>query len=217
MCVRFQDRLAVLETCFSSLPNRSCIILSITLVFLLLTGESPPFLSLSLFLSHTFITHSRFNLANGPSWPRLFCSWALQISWFAFGRRLMSPRWSGRCRHETGSHLIFFKCMLGPFKKSFSSQVDLSSSWQQHKHGQSRTIFCLKKSESGKKPQSQRAVDKMPIIVKNSTKAEKTFCFLCQVPCQEICSHCKLVHFCSHEHFELHHVYLDPVSAVDTF
>ena len=111
----------------------------------------------------------------------------------------------------------FFQMHAWPFQKEFFVTSGFVVKLTTTQTWTFKNNFLSKKSESGKKPQSQRAVDKMPIIVKNSTKAEKTFCFLCQVPCQEICSHCKLVHFCSQEHFELHHVYLDPVSAVDTF
>lgn len=40
----------------------------------------------------------------------------------------------------------------------------------------------------------------------NKTKesGKKRVCFLCQTECSNLCPHCKLVHYCSQEHFQLH-------------
>ena len=35
------------------------------------------------------------------------------------------------------------------------------------------------------------------------------YCFLCQISCTNVCPHCKLVHYCSEEHFKLHRVTLN--------
>ena len=37
---------------------------------------------------------------------------------------------------------------------------------------------------------------------------ESKYCFLCQIPCSNICPHCRLVHYCNEEHFNLHRVTL---------
>ena len=37
---------------------------------------------------------------------------------------------------------------------------------------------------------------------------ESKFCFLCQIPCSNVCPHCRLVHYCNEEHFNLHRVNL---------
>ena len=43
------------------------------------------------------------------------------------------------------------------------------------------------------------------------TENDKTtkFCFLCQIPCTNVCPHCRLVHYCNDEHFKLHRVTLN--------
>lgn len=38
---------------------------------------------------------------------------------------------------------------------------------------------------------------------------ENKTCFLCQVPCDQICPFCNAVKFCSEEHFRLHRVKYD--------
>ena len=34
-------------------------------------------------------------------------------------------------------------------------------------------------------------------------------CFLCQNPCSSVCPHCRLVYYCSEDHFKLHRVTLN--------
>ena len=43
---------------------------------------------------------------------------------------------------------------------------------------------------------------------------ETKFCFLCQTPCNNICGYCKLVAYCSEDHFKLHRVIFDDREAV---
>ena len=49
---------------------------------------------------------------------------------------------------------------------------------------------------------------------------ETMFCFLCQSPCNNICHYCKLVAYCTEDHFKLHRVIFDDkeeVSMLDDF
>ena len=36
---------------------------------------------------------------------------------------------------------------------------------------------------------------------------DEGLCFLCLAPCNDLCPHCKLVHFCSQDHLRLHRYY----------
>ena len=38
---------------------------------------------------------------------------------------------------------------------------------------------------------------------------ETKACFLCQIPCSSVCPHCRLVYYCSEDHFKLHRVTLN--------
>ena len=51
------------------------------------------------------------------------------------------------------------------------------------------------------------------LTTKGDDKGTK-FCFLCQTPCNNICDYCKLVAYCSEDHFKLHRVLFDDKDAV---
>ena len=45
--------------------------------------------------------------------------------------------------------------------------------------------------------------------IKTECDMETKACFLCQIPCSNVCPHCRLVYYCSEDHFKLHRVTLN--------
>ena len=45
--------------------------------------------------------------------------------------------------------------------------------------------------------------------IKTECDMETKACFLCQIPCSSVCPHCRLVYYCSEDHFKLHRVTLN--------